>query len=201
VNPNGTCVFAGRLADGQAVSYGGWIGLDGVVPVFTAFGATEIFSGPVHFSKTPDHGFSMAASLQWFRIPQSKDPRFPAGFAMVCKLLGARYHAPSPLQNLLTLQSGPVAVEIRTLAASWAAPRSDLRTLQPRGLVSGTSAGFQLTTDPRSGLFSGTLLDPQKKARHFGGVFLQGFSLGGGSFLTDKEPGALELKVTPPPAP
>ncbi|HEV7406820.1 MAG TPA: hypothetical protein VGO11_27975 [Chthoniobacteraceae bacterium] len=198
VLPGGSCVIAGHLADGRAVSYGGWTGLDGVVPLIVMFGKTETFAGPVQFLSVPDHGFSLGASLQWYRKADPKDPRFPAGFAMVCRLAGARYTAPTPLLNLLTLEKRNVDVKILSFAASWGTPRPDARTLRPRGVVTGAGAGFLLVTDPRTGLFGGTVLDPQKKARHFGGAFLQGFGVGEGSFLSDHESGVVEVQAVPP---
>jgi hypothetical protein len=193
VNANGSCAFAGRLSDGRAFAYGGWVDLEGIVPLVWTVPRQELLGGPVRFARTPLNGISMAGSLPWSRARQANDPRFALGFGFVSQLLGARYRAPAVGVNPVNLQPGVVQLAVNSWADTWG-PRHDDRSLKPSGVVS-TGAGLQMRVDPRTGLFRGTLLDLQGKARAFGGAFLQGLNFGGGNFLADHGGGLVRVKA------
>ncbi|HEV7403159.1 MAG TPA: hypothetical protein VGO11_09545 [Chthoniobacteraceae bacterium] len=196
VNANGSCAMVGHLSDGKTLSYGGWVDLAGMVPLVWTIPHVELMAGTVQFARRPLNGISMAGSLPWSRAPQPRDPRFGLGFGYVTRLLGARYVAPAAGLNAATLQKGAIGLSINSWADAWG-PRHDDRTLQASGAVS-IGKGLQMSVDRRNGLFSGVLLDPKGKVRHFGGALLQGLNAGGGNFLTDSGGGVVQV-TTPVP--
>jgi hypothetical protein len=195
VNKAGGCRVVGHLADGVTFAYGGALGLDSSLPLYWIRGK-EILAGPVNFAEPPEFGLSFAGRLLWSRAANRRDPRFPNGFGLYTRIIGALYRAPRPGYNLLTNEAGPVAIETAANTSSWPNERLDNPTLKPNGATV-PLPGYQLQADPRTGLFRGTLLDPSGKKRAFKGAFLQNGRLGAGYFLTEKGVGSVEIRVPP----
>lgn len=191
VNRDGSARFVGRLSHGRAISYGGAIDMEGWLPIFWAHRQVEQFAAPVEFVIDGDK-ILLRASVQWMNF-ESKFAGFDDGFRFIAQLVGSRYTPPKSGTNLLTQTAEPVTVEAQSFTSSWPGVRNDEVTLWKKN--SSTSGnGFTLKTDPRTGLFKGTLLDPDGKKHSFGGAILQHFQSGGGSFATKGHVGSVYIK-------
>jgi uncharacterized delta-60 repeat protein len=81
VRPSGAVTLAGKLADGQPISFSSNLSQDNVLPLYLApYAGTGTVSGPVTFRDIESQSDADGEGLRWFKPAKSRDSIYPSGW-------------------------------------------------------------------------------------------------------------------------
>ena len=211
ISPLGAVKFVGKLGDGTSVSSSATLVKKVTGAIFFPFffpldkGKGNI-SGKVTYDAQPES--DLTANLDWSEPATTKVE--PQSFAGQVALTGSRYTAPAP-GGFVILGAVNGSGKVQLILPAYTVPAtppatptnvSGNATLNPEtNLVAADAAitaafSFKMKVTPKTGLFSGSIKDPQlNKALPFAGALVQkangGLGLGGGVFTRGNKTGAI----------
>jgi hypothetical protein len=199
VDAGGKIRFSATLGDGTRLSQSAIVSRDGAwpvyVPLYTGRGS---LSGWVTFTNLV--GVSdLGGALSWFKAPTPGAKFYPSGFATQVALLGSQYAAPAIGTPALTVSNAACNLLVTTGAGDLASFVSNSVRLNVNNKVSlcGTN-GCKLTITTRTGLFSGSFVNPATaKSTAFRGALLQKQNVGAGLFLGADQTGFVTVEPAP----
>jgi sugar lactone lactonase YvrE len=185
VAKGGGATFSGKLADGTAFLFSGFItsGFEGhqlVVFDPKLYGNKGLFAGPITFETLPDSNCD--GVMDWVRPGVKKGTLYPAGFATTLDLNGAVYAKPGKNIAPLPITSGTFILSDGGLPATFS--NAATITTKDMVLVSGTNK-IKVTLNVVTGGFSGSFDDPlgKKPVPFFGALYQNLASPGAGGFF------------------
>jgi hypothetical protein len=192
VSITGAVRIAGKLGDGTAFTLAGQLHADGkTCTLFSPlYGRTNPGSIAGNITFETSAGSDWDGVLDWIKPAQEGTAYYPAGFQLAVDLLAAKYAPPPLASGPVTFTVGGGDMPSSSISASLA--------ISSRGSVnvSGINNGsVTLILTPRTGAFSGTLLDPgANKGPVFNGVIYQKpVPAGFGLFLATGRCGGVEI--------
>ena len=199
VDAGGKIRFSATLGDGTRVSQSAIVSKDGMWPVYVAlYGKQGSLSGWVTFTNIV--GVSdLGGTLSWFKPPTPRAKFYPNGFATQTALLGSQYAAPTIGTPALTVSSAACNLLVTSGAGNLASFVSNSVNLAANNKVSlcGTN-GCKLTITTRTGLFSGSFVNPATaKSATFRGALFQKQNDGAGLFLGTDQTGFVTVEPAP----
>ena len=209
IDRSGRVKAGGVLADGTRFSLGTAVATDrSWLFYLTPYKAGGVVAGEVSVEAgalfTP-----LSATLDWARSQDSRAKIFGDGFGLTTATLkGYRYVRPERGTTILKLNSANMNLGFSFGASDLAAaPTGFTATLDARNFISGAPLGFKCSFSTGTGLFSGSVLDAQSRARSFGGAILQSSAVqqlpvlpdrGAGFYFGETGTGSVGLAPTPP---
>ena len=178
---NGQALFAGKLADGTAVSQSASISEDGAWPLYVSpYSGKGLVLGTLDLLSAP--GQDVAGTVTWIKSAGTTSRYYPAGFTNEVQVLGSAYVRPAgPAGAILSLTNATVTFSGGDFSAAFA--NSIELGLSSRVTNLGSdplNMSFSLTT----GAFSGNVRDTASgKGMPFSGVVLQKLKSGYGLVL------------------
>jgi hypothetical protein len=182
---SGLVLFSGTLGDGTAVSSSSTVCSQGQWPFYVSlYGGKGSILGWLSFTNSGDIG----GQISWFKQPEKVAKLYPGGFTNNTEAIGSVYHHTNGVpvlgftDGLLSLINGDLTQGITNQFG-----------IGPETLATDQS-GDKLTFNTLSGLFRGSVLDPETgKTISVNGVVLQNQNLGAGYFLGTNESGSVLL--------
>jgi hypothetical protein len=177
--------FAGVLADGTKVSQKGNLLANGQWPFYISLysGHGSIF-GWLTFSNGVNS--DITGVVDWFKLSQPTAKFYPGGFSYQTNATGSSYVFTSGTPVLNLPGGGPLSLSNGNLANSFTIPI----TIDAASKVTSTNSTLKLTITTTTGLFKGSIANPEGgKAISFNGVVLQKQNFGGGFFLGTSQSG------------
>ena len=199
VDAGGRIRFSATLGDGTRVSQSAVVSKEGTWPVYLALYAKQgSLLGWVTFTNVV--GVSdLGGTLNWFKLPTLGAKFYPNGFTIQTALLGSQYAAPTTGTPALTVSNAACNLLVTSGAGDLASFVSNSMTLAANNKVSacGTN-GCKLTITARTGLFSGSFVNPATaKSTAFRGALFQKQNDGAGLFLGTDQSGFVTIGPTP----
>jgi hypothetical protein len=182
VDQSGNVKLTGTLADGTKIAQQSAISTQGFWPLYVApYGGAGLVAGWVQFSSQVESDF--AGDILWIK-PSIGGAYYPDGFSDSTWMLGSRYTPPPALTNGLAIftDGNLTAPFTNNFAFSKGFKVSNLGTNK-----------FNLSINPSSGLFKGTVLDPDSGVISFRGAILEKAGIGAGFFLGTDQSGQVYL--------
>jgi len=177
------------LADGTKLSQAGWVAKDGRWPFYAPLyrGRGQLL-GWLTFSNSEDP--PLAGQASWIKGTSSSSI-YADGFNLLTTTLGSAYQPPSRGVPILDVSDGSIAFRGATARDSF----TNYITIAPNNRVSNLSDNkLTMTFSPASGLFRGSVVDPDGSRRMpFGGVVLQNQNMGSGFFMMGSKSGRVDL--------
>jgi hypothetical protein len=177
--------FAGVLADGTKVSQKASVLANGQWPFYVSLysGNGSIF-GWLTFSNGVDS--DITGRVDWFKPAQAGAKLYPGGFAIQTNALGSAYVFTSGIPVLNIPGGGPLSLSNGNLLNSFTTQIA----LDSASKVTSTNSTLKLTITTTTGLFKGSIANPEGgKPISFNGVVLQKQNFGGGFFLGTDQAG------------
>jgi hypothetical protein len=206
VSKSGSVVMVGKLPNNEGFATSGVVvGGTGEVqfmvdlplnyPSVVDSGARGLLIGSVMFRKTATS--DMAGTLEWVK-PEQKAGNYQAAIDKSLSVIGSIYKAKKGNSVLPGFSSGTVEIsDTGTLSVSGSSQIDKEVTLTPPNVLTINSPGsdmLRMTFNSLNGSFSGSFLYPGEKSRiSFGGVVLQGQTIGVGLFLGPDGIGNIDL--------
>jgi hypothetical protein len=199
VDDGGKIRLSATLGDGTRISQMAVVSKNGMwpvyVPLYTKQGSLE---GSVAFTNIV--GVSdLGGTLTWFKpaIPGSK--LYPNGFTTQIMLLGSKYIAPPPGTPALSVSNATCNLLVTSGAGDLVSFVSNSVTLNTNDKITlCVTNGFKLTLTARTGLFSGSFVNPAtSKSTMFKGALLQKQNDGAGLFLDTDQTGFVTIEPSP----
>ncbi len=106
VDSTGRVRLTGKLGDGSPFVLASFLSADGRFPIFRELYrpvpglGRGYLAGEAEIRDQPDIS-DFDGALTWRKIPDSRERRYPAGFAVPVTLLGSRYRSPDPGERVL----------------------------------------------------------------------------------------------------
>jgi hypothetical protein len=200
VDGSGRIRFSGTLADGTRVSQSTVVSKDGMWPVYIPLYAAKqgSLSGWVTFTNIV--GVSdLNGSLNWVKPRAAISKFYPNGFATQITLLGSQYVALPAGIPALTVSNANCNLLVTSGAGDLASSVSNSVTLSANNKVSlCTPNGFKLAVIAKTGLFSGSFINPATaKPTAFRGALFQKQNDGAGFFLGADQAGFVTVEPVP----
>lgn len=199
IDAGGKIRLSATLGDGTRISQRSAVSQNGMwpvyIPLYTKQGSLE---GLVTFTNSV--GVSdLGGTLTWFKpaIPGSK--LYPNGFTTQIALFGSKYTPPPPGTPALTVSNAPCNLLVTSGAGDLVSFMSNSVTLNANDKVTlCVTNGFKLTLTARTGLFSGSFVNPAtSKPTMFKGALLQKQNDGAGLFLGTDQTGFITVEPSP----
>jgi hypothetical protein len=207
VKSSGAVTIAGKLADGQPVSFSGYLSQNNVLPLYLKlYAGTGTVSGPVSFRDVPGQSDADGVGLRWFKPGNPRDTAYRSGWLGGIKvdLLGSKFVSPllTPLATRKTLLgNNPVppatapnaqfALSDGGLAGGLSNPLSVNVRNRVTVIYAQTGAPRLGVTLSGNGKFTGSFTHPPSGRRTtVAGVLLQKTQTGSGYFLGAPATGA-----------
>ena len=199
LDAGGKIRFSATLGDGTRVSQSAIVSRDGAWPLYVApYARQGLLSGWVTFTNIV--GVSdLGGTLSWFKPPTPGARFYPNRFATQIALLGSRYAVPTIGTPALTVSNTACNLLVTSGAGDLASFVSNPVTLNVNNKVSlcGTN-GCKLTITTRTGLFSGSFVNPATaKSTAFRGALFQKQNDGAGLFLGADQTGFVTVEPAP----
>lgn len=185
VSATAAITFAGELADGTKVSQKANLLANGQWPFYVAlYGGNGSIFGWLTFSN--GLASDITGHVDWFKPAQATAKLYPAGFTNETDAAGSSYVFTSGTPVLNIPGGGPFTVSNGNLLNSFTTQIA----LDSASKVTSTNSTLKLTITTTSGLFKGTIGNPEGgKPISFTGVVLQRQNFGGGFFLGTSQSG------------
>gem|GEM_PF-5970547 len=204
ISPAGLVRVTGRLADGTPITETAHLSAESDFSLFNELYRTipqrGHFGGRLAFEDQP--GISdFHGTLQWLKRPDTREVRYPSGFASTRMALGSRYTIPSSGTRLLS----QLAANDPNASLSLLGPNLPSTTRQEIERVISWQASNALrhfgpetltgTANRNTGLVSGNYRDPVTGLRiPFQGITFQKQGIAAGQFLLGSGSGALRVQ-------
>ena len=200
VDGNGKIKFSGTLADGTRASQSAVVSKNGLWPVYIPLytGKQGLLSGWVSFTNVV--GVSdLSGTLNWVKPPTPTAKFYPNGFTTQIALVGSQYVAPSAGTSALIVSNSPCNLLVTSGAGGLASSVSNSVTLNAMNkITSCTTNRFTLTVTTKTGLFSGSFINPGTgKPAKFRGALIQKQNDGAGFFLGSGQTGFVTIEPSP----
>ena len=199
VDSSGKIRLSATLGDGTRISQTAAVSENGMWPVYIPlYSKSGSLEGLVAFTNIV--GVSdLSGTLTWFKpaIPTAK--LYPNGFTTQIALLGSTYTAPPLDSTALTVSNATCNLLFTSGAGDLASFVSNSVTLNTNNKVTlcGTNA-FKLTITTKTGLFSGSFINPATtRPTVFAGVLFQKQNDGAGFFLGTDQTGFVTVEPSP----
>jgi hypothetical protein len=141
----------------------------------------------------------LGGALSWFKPSMPTARLYPNGFATQITQLGSRYAAPAAGTSALNVSNAACNILITSGAGDLASFVSNAVTLDANNRTSScVTNGFKVTITARTGLFSGSFVNPvTAKPTVFRGALFQKQNDGAGFFLGADQTGFVTLTPVP----
>jgi hypothetical protein len=199
IDAGGKIKFSGVLGDGTKVSETGTVSENGMWPVYVPlYGKLGSLSGLVTFTNVVGVG-DLGGTLTWFKPVLAGSKLFPNGFTTQITLLGSFYTVPAPGTTALTVSNATCNLLVTTGAGDLPSFASNSVTLNTANMITlCVTNGFKLTITTKTGLFSGSFVNPNtSKPTKFNGALLQKQNDGAGLFLGTDQTGFVAVEPAP----
>jgi hypothetical protein len=191
VDPGGTILFSGTLADGTKVTQSSAVSKQGVWPFYasTCTGRGVVL-GWIQFVNPTNVG----GNVVWIK-PAGVSKYYPAGFTNNVLAIGSAYRAPTGGARAINITQGMLVLSGGGLPSAV----SQRLTLGVNNRVTpAAGAKLALTITPATGFFKGTAADPHTgKSVPFQGALFQKDRIGVGYFLGTDASGEVYLSPAP----
>lgn len=199
VDTSGRIKLSATLGDGAKISQSAVVSKDGAWPVFLPlYSKHGLLSGWVTFTNTV--GVSdLGGTLSWSKPAGAPGKTYPNGFTTQVTLVGAQYVAPPAGTPALPVNNTACNLLITTGSGDLASFASNSVTLDVNNKVSLCDTNrFKLSIKAKTGLFSGSFIDPSTaKSTTFNGALLQKQNDGAGFFLSGGQTGFATAEPAP----
>lgn len=183
VKSSGKVTFAGKLADGTAVSQSAIISQSGEWPFYAPLYSKKgsVLGWLVLDAQSPA---AIHGSVAWFKPEQPRQKAYPDGFIVMSGPIGSRYNFVKGTP-VLNLTGGHIVLESGNLPESIVNEFS----MDAKSRITGPNK-LRLTITTSSGLFKGSVMNPATgKMIPVSGVLLQNENIGAGYFLNGSQSG------------
>ncbi len=193
LSDSGTVTFSGILGDGTPVTSTSIVSSEGQWPFYASlYGGKGSILGWLTFTNDG----VISGQTGWFKQPQATARLYPGGFTNSTEVIGSAYQYTNGLP-VLGFTEGQLSLTNGDLAQSI----TNQIVLGPGNQATEPSASNQsadkLTFKPSSGLFKGSVLNPETgKPIAINGIVLQNQNFGAGYFLGTTESGSVLLSPT-----
>lgn len=181
VTASGQALFAGKLADGTAVSQSTTVSAQGEWPLYlSAYSGKGMLTGWLEFAAQTNS--DLAGDVTWLKPSVLSSRYYPNGFTNAFQALGSAYAPPArPEEAVLNLTNGTVTFSGGNLDG----PLADAIELGLSSRVTNLGSNrLTLSFSPGTGAFSGRAEDGTTgQPMPFGGVVLQKLDAGYGALL------------------
>ncbi len=199
VDAGGKIRLSATLGDGTRISQTAVVSGDGMWPVYIPLYLKQgSLVGFVTFTNIV--GLSdLGGTLTWFKPVISGSKLYPNGFTTQITLLGSAYTAPPLGTAALSVSNTTCNLLVTSGAGDLISFVSNSVTLNPNNKVTlCVTNGFKLTLTARTGLFSGSFVNPAtSKPTTFKGALLQTQNDGAGLFLGTDQTGFVAVEPSP----
>jgi hypothetical protein len=199
IDAGGKIKFSAVLGDGTKISEVATVSANGMWPVYVPlYGKLGSLSGLVTFTNIV--GVSdLGGTLTWFKPALAGSKLFANGFTTQIGLLGSTFTAPPLGTTALNVSNATCNLLVTTGAGDLASFISNSVTLNTNNKVTlCTTNGFKLTITTKTGLFSGSFVNPAtSKPTKFNGALLQKQNDGAGLFLGTDQTGFVAVEPAP----
>jgi hypothetical protein len=199
VDSGGNIRFSATLGDGTRISQTAIVSENGMwpvyIPLYSKLGSLE---GLVAFTNIV--GVSdLGGTLTWFKLASPAAKLYPNGFTTQITLLGSTYAAPPLGTPALNVSNATCNLLITSGAGDLSSFVSNSVTLNTNNKVMlCVTNGFKLTITTKTGLFSGSFVNPATtKPMAFRGVLFQKQNDGAGLFLGPDQTGFVTVEPSP----
>jgi hypothetical protein len=194
VGIDGSVQFSGSLGDGTKVTQQSALSATGTWPLYVPlYGG----SGCLMSWITISNNVSVNGDVVWIKPSASSAKYYPSGFTNQMSLSGLPYHAPAPRTRVLNLNNGEGQLLLYSADFSGALTNNFSLDLNNRA-TDQSGNQLKLSITPSSGLFRGTVLNPDTgKALQFQGALFEDWNSGFGYFLGPIQSGQVYLGPTP----
>jgi hypothetical protein len=188
MSTKGGLTFTGVLADGSKVSQKANVLANGQWPFYASlYSGNGSILGWLTFSNSARSDIN--GMVDWFKPAQAGGTLYPAGFTNASEAMGSAYVFTKGVP-VLTLTNGQVWLANGNLSSSF----TNQITLDSASKVTSTNSTLKLTITTASGLFKGSILNPDTgKTTTINGVVLQKQNFGGGFFIGTSQTGRVFL--------
>ena len=199
VDNGGKIRLSATLGDGTRISQSAVVSGSGMWPVYIPLYLKQgSLVGFVTFTNIV--GVSdLDGTLTWFKpvVPSSK--LYPNGFTTQITLLGSTYTAPPLGTPALSVSNAPCNLLVTSGAGDLVSFLSNSLTLNTNNKITlCVTNGFKLTLTARTGLFSGSFVNPAtSKPTTFKGALLQKQNDGAGLFSGTDQTGFVTVEPSP----
>jgi hypothetical protein len=184
VSSSGAISFKGVLADGTKVAQKANLLTTGQWPFYVSlYSGNGSILGWLTFNATASN--DITGMVDWFKLGQPGGKLYPAGFTNGTEAAGSSYLFTSGVP-VLNISSGEVWLANGNLSDSF----TNQIALDSASKVTSTNATLKMTVTTSTGLFKGSVVNPDTgKAIPFTGVVLQKQNFGGGFFVGTNQTG------------
>ena len=184
VDALGNVSLSGALGDGTPVTCAGVVAGQGQWPFYVSlYGGKGSILGWLSFTND-----GVGGQVDWFKLPEAKAKLYPGGFASGTEAIGSIYRHTNGVpvlgftNGLISLVNGNLAESITNQVSLGA------------DVAAGDEGAAKLTFRPLSGLFHGSVMNPETgKLISVDGVVLQNQNFGAGFFVGTNESGSVLL--------
>jgi hypothetical protein len=199
VDAGGKIRLSATLGDGTRISQTAVVSGNGIWPVYI----------PLYLKRGSLVGFvtftnivgisDLGGTLTWFKPVSPGSKLYPNGFTTQITLLGSAYTAPPLGTAALSVSNTACNLLVTSGAGDLVSFASNSVTLNPNNKVTlCVTNGFKLTITARTGLFSGSFVNPvTSKPTTFKGALLQKQNDGAGFFLGTDQTGFVTVEPSP----
>jgi len=189
VDASGNVVWGGSLSDGTKVSQKSAVSAQGTWPLYVSlYGGKGCAMGWVQFTNDVLNG-----SVVWLKSSGVAGKHYPGGFTNQLEVSGVPYRPPPIGTRLLDLNDGTGSLILT--GGGLGSPASTSLRLELNNKATDLSGHkLSLTLTPTTGLFRGTVLNPDTgKPVSFQGALFPDWNVGLGYFLTPNLSGQVYL--------
>jgi hypothetical protein len=185
VSSKGSLKVAGALGDGTKFTQSITVSQDGSWPLFFTRKGQQIL-GFLDITGLSDGD---GGQLTWTKSATS-GKLFPDAFSLQIDVLGSEFETPASSIPILNFSDGVITLTGGDLSSDLANPI----TIDAKNRIT-SETDLKATLNKTSGLFSGTVLNPDTKRRiKFNGAILQNANTGSGFFLGTDQSGRVTLE-------
>ena len=199
VDAGGKIRLSATLADGTRISQTAAVSENGMWPVYIPLYSKQgSLGGMVTFTNVTSVS-DLGGTLTWFKpaVPSAK--LYPNGFTTQITLLGSAYTVPPLGTPALSVSNATCNLLVTSGAGDLTSFVSNTVTLNTNNKVTlCVTNGFKLTITPKTGLFSGTFVNPAtSKPMKFNGALFQKQNDGAGFCLGPDQTGFVTVEPSP----
>jgi hypothetical protein len=194
IDAAGNVQFAGSLADGSKLTQKSLLSSSGLWPLYVS-----LYQGSgcgLGWLEIVNH--RLAGQFVWIKpaaLSGSAAKSYPTGFTNRIDTAGLTYHAPSVGQQILDWNYGRAILTSGGLAGF---STNSIYLDLPKHQFISDNPSLKLTITPGSGLFQGSVLNPDTgKSLKFQGALFQDINVGLGYFLNSDQSGQIYLGPLP----
>jgi len=194
IGTDGSVQFSGSLSDGAKITQKSALSAEGIWPLYVPL---DKGAGCLLSWIQVTNNVNLNGGVVWIKPGSSAAKYYSSGFTNQVSVSGLPYHPPERGNRVLELNAGAGQLLLEGAGLSGTLT-NDFRLELNNRITDLSDNKLKLTITPSSGLFRGSVLNPETgKPLQFQGALFEGWNAGFGYFLSPSQGGQVYLGPTP----